>query len=108
MSAMAAKVRGPEGLYEPPEYTPELAHKLMEHLSPESGQLFWREIMDAILKARATDDLRPINIVVETWFRTLLFQIRPKFDQKWQEMEATDGPRLSLDDIRRRRAQRTA
>ncbi len=109
MSAMATqKVREPENLYVPPQYTPKFAKKLMDELSPEAGRLFFQEVFEAINEAKTEADLRPINLVVETWFRTLLFQTRPKFDQKWREMEATDGPRMTLEEIQRRRANRIA
>ncbi|MBA3552426.1 MAG: hypothetical protein H0W27_06110 [Actinobacteria bacterium] len=107
MSAMAAeRLREPEQLYVPLGYTPEDADRIRENLTEEQGREFWRQLMNAIKRARNEGDLRAINLVVESWYRTLLFASRPHFDDLWDGAQRTDGPRLSPEDVRRRRSQR--
>jgi hypothetical protein len=106
MSAMpAAKLREPEELYVPPNFSPEDARKLLAILSAEDGQRFAEQVFLAVEQAKHEGDLRPINLVVESWWRTMAFEKRPRFQKLWDASEEAEPP-LSLEDVRRRRAQR--
>jgi hypothetical protein len=67
---------------------------------------FIPQVIEAFREAKHKGDLRPLNAVVESWFRTMMFATRPNFDALWDEATKTESPRYSLEDIRRRRAQR--
>lgn len=111
MSAMPSeKLREPEQLYVPPSSKGRELHDVLDHLTPEGGKEFARQVMAAIKESQETNDLRPINTVVESWYRSLVFDGRPEFDEKWAAAEevSLSGPRLNLDGIRQRRAQRHA
>jgi hypothetical protein len=107
MSAMPAeKLREPEELwYVPQSFSEEDIEKILAALPEPLGPKFFGQMFHAIREAKEEGDLRPINLVLESWWRTLLFETRPKFDKLWDE--DLDEEPLSLDDIRRRRAQRT-
>lgn len=106
----AEKLSKPEELYSPPagweERVREATAQLGKSLSPEGAQEFMTQIVAAVAKAKAEGDLRPINVVLESWFRTLMFVTRPRFGELWAEAEKATGPELTLEDIRQRRAQR--
>lgn len=107
MSAMPAeKLREPEGLYSPPDFSEETLDSIVANLTPEGGRDFARQTMEAVERARSEGDLRPINLVVESWYRTLMFLSRPRFEELWAEAQKAEGPRLTLEDIRERRAHR--
>lgn len=109
MSAMpAAKLREPEQLYVPPSSKERELQDVLDHATPEGAKEFMRQVMAAVQESQETDDLRPINTVIESWYRTLVFLSRPDFEKKLEEAQeaAVSGPRLSRDDLRQRRAQR--
>ncbi len=108
MSAMSAeRLREPEELYFPPDISESKLKKILKGLTREAGREFAGQVLSALKRAQKEGDLRPVNMVVESWYRSLLFLSRPKFEQKWDEADQATGPRLSLDEIRKRRAQRT-
>lgn len=108
MSAMSAeKLREPEQLYSPTSYERQAA-EVADALTPEGTKEFAHQVMEAIDHSRDSGNLRPLNNVIESWYRTLVFMSREGFLEKWEETEQTvaSAARLSLDDIRKRRAQR--
>jgi hypothetical protein len=78
----AEKLRDPENLYSPPSFSEEQLSHLVEALTPTGGRAFARDVISATVRAKAEGDLRPINLVVESWYRTLLFLSRD-LDDKW-------------------------
>jgi hypothetical protein len=107
MTAMPTeRLREPEELYEPPEHDEAMLATILGNLSEEAGREFARQVLGALNRARSEGDLRPINEVVESWYRTLLFRGRPKFDDLWAEAEASEGPVLTIQDVRARRKAR--
>lgn len=107
MSAMSAeRLRDPEKLYSPPDRYKEGLERILRELPPESAREFIRQVLDAVNRSKMEGDLRPLDVVVQSWVRTLMFMTRSKFDELWEEAEHTDGPRLTLEDIRKRRAER--
>jgi hypothetical protein len=105
MSAMPAeKLRDPEELYVPPDFSEEDVEKLVSHMPPELGSKLLGQMFHAVRQAQTERDLRPINLLMESWWRTMMFESRPRFDELWNEH--LDEEPLSLEDIRQRRAQR--
>lgn len=102
----AEKLREPEELYVPPDFSKKDLDAILENLTPEGGRDFVGQIMEAMERAKNEGDLRPINLVVESWYRTLIFLSRSRFNELWDEAQEAEGPRLTLEDIRERRAQR--
>ncbi|MDP9342162.1 MAG: DUF6247 family protein [Actinomycetota bacterium] len=100
----AAKLDDPKELYVPSNFSVEAVRGILSALSAEDGQRFAEQIYVAVEQAQQQRDLRPINLVVESWWRTMMFETRPRFHDLW-DAEATEPP-LSLEDVRRRRAQR--
>lgn len=107
MSAMPAeKLREPEKLYSPPEHFKDAVEKLIDELPPDMARQLVRQFLAAVDRSRTQEDLRPLDDIVQSWFRSLMFMSRPRFEALWVEAQGTDGPRLTLEDIRERRARR--
>lgn len=49
------------------------------HLSESGRAQFNREIVHALVQAKKTNDLRPVQEVIDAWFRTWLFVADPGF-----------------------------
>ncbi len=85
--------------------TEEMLDQIRERVSPQGGWEFMRQMMAAVKQAHAEGDLAPINRVIESWYRTMLFVGRPHFFERWEQAGENEVP-LSLADIRKRRAPR--
>lgn len=53
--------------------------EVVAHLKPEGIQLFVREIVAAVYVSQQTGDLRPLQDVIEAWYRSLRFIRDPGF-----------------------------
>jgi hypothetical protein len=106
VSTPAEKLRDPEALYEPPDFDQETLNDLVGALTPELGRAFARQMMEALHEARSVGDLRPVNRAFESWWRTLVFETRPRFDEFWDEVSREDIPRLDQDALNERRNRR--
>jgi hypothetical protein len=108
MDVMSAEqLREPEQLYEPTSYERQAA-EVRGALTQEGMSEIMRQIMEAVDRSRESGSLRPLNVVVESWYRTLVFLQRDGFEEKWNAVPemVKEGSRLSLEDIQKRRAQR--
>jgi hypothetical protein len=47
-------------------------HRILRDLDKEAKPRMLDELLDAIAKARESEDLRPINDVIEAWYRSVL------------------------------------
>ncbi len=104
MSAMsAAQIREPEGLFEP-DFQDARVDEIAENLSPDGSREFFRQIFQAVAQSRREGDLRYLNEVLESWYRTMIFVSTPGFREKIDLARTDPGPRLTVKDIRNRRA----
>lgn len=78
---------------------PEQMNAVLPHLSPEGTSAFLHEVLTALQAAQANNDLRPVQEVVEAWFRTLLLRQHPEHPEAIHR--STSGePLLSADELR--------
>lgn len=58
----------------PPE-----AETVFEHLTEPGAERFSYEIVQALVRAQARGDLRPVFDVVDAWYRTLVMKTHPDY-----------------------------
>lgn len=83
-AATLQEIRRPGDL-EIPEATAAVLDELSGLLTDGERRSFMRQIVDALMEARRRDDLRPVQDVVESWHRTLLFRASPGHDEAMAE-----------------------
>jgi len=83
----------------------DLAEEIARSLTEEGIHNFLTEIVGALARARNEGDLRPVNLVIEAWYRTLLFVQTPGFIQDVQSSpEKVEGlVEYGVDELRERR-----
>jgi hypothetical protein len=91
----AEAIRQPRDLSLPGDIWPVLEQhfktdEVLANLSPQGEQLFRTEVLEAIRKSITSNDLRPIQEVLEAWYRTLVLIKDPAFSKKVQW--ALDNP----------------
>lgn len=91
-------IRVPEDL----ELPEGLLDLIRQKLTPDGAQVFAEQIVDAIDKSVQERDLIHIHTLLESWYRTLRFVERGRFDEDDWEKANMDDPVLSLDDVRKR------
>jgi len=69
-SSSAERITHPAELWLPSRL--ERADEVFASLSPSGRTRFISEFVQALYEARSTDNLRPLQDVVETWYRTLV------------------------------------
>jgi len=81
---------------------PEVADVFAE-LTPAGRQQFTSEIMQAFVAARNTDDLRPLQDVIQAWYRTLLARRSPDYEAalEWAA-SGEEGAPLDVEAVRAR------
>jgi hypothetical protein len=109
MSATATEAKQqPSDLYSPhDQITKDMLATVSRSLSPEGWADFAKDLTAALAESKRSNDLRPLNTMIEAWYRTFVFMSRPQFHEAYASAE-TDDPGLSLADLRQRRAKRFA
>jgi hypothetical protein len=77
-STPAEGITHPAQLWLPPRL--ERANEVFASLSPSGRARFISEFVQALYEARSTDNLRPLQDVVETWYRTLVARRSPDYE----------------------------
>lgn len=72
--ATAEVIRHPEDLHLPPE-----AVEVFRHLSKEGSAIFSQEIVQAVIDSQRKGNLRPLEELIEAWYRTLLLRQDPSY-----------------------------
>jgi hypothetical protein len=75
--ASAAKVKEARDLHLP--QPDERVEEVFQWLTPEGAQRFSWEMLSAVVQAKRTNDLRSLEHVIESWYRSLLFMRDPEF-----------------------------
>jgi hypothetical protein len=78
---------------------------IVHALRPDVAQEFLNELLAAIAQAKNSDDVTPINDVIEAWYRTMLFVKKPGFKDalaKAIDPERERFPRPVEDVLRRK------
>jgi hypothetical protein len=103
MSAMPAeKLREPEQLYTP-DFPAHMVHDIENSLTEAGGREFFRQVRVAYERARLEGDLRPLNDVFESWYRTLVFASDPSFEGYWDEAQKTTDLGMTAEELRAKR-----
>ena len=55
--------------------------EVLTALEPEGAQKFVGEMLDALAEAKENDDVTPINDVITSWYRTMLFAQKASFPE---------------------------
>lgn len=93
----AEKLRRPEDLSVP---THDKVNEMIESFTPEGMKEFVREIWIALALAKENGDLRHVNLVIDAWYRTLLFH-DSGYEARWDAaQEGPQGAALDADEIR--------
>jgi hypothetical protein len=74
----AEKITHPAQLWLPARL--ERANELFASLTPSGQAQFISEFVQALYEARRTDNLRPLQDVVEAWYRTLVARRSPDYE----------------------------
>lgn len=101
-AAPGEKVTDPHDLFERSDLPLEYFEKLIERLDPSRLHEFVQQVYVAAEKGAAEGDLRPINHVLESWFRTLVFMSDADLPDR-VEAARSDTERFTLEDIQKRR-----
>src|SRR5688500_410372 len=100
MTAMPAdKVTRPEELS---IACPERIAEVLEYLTDEGARDLAEQMFTALARAKAAGDLRPVNEVLESHYRTLLFLQSPEFEERWDQAQSADGEAVAIDEARNR------
>jgi hypothetical protein len=94
------KIRHPEELNLPPH---DKIKKVLEKLKPQGSILFLTELLQSLEDASNDSDLAPVQLVVDSWYRTLLFRSDPSHKDRWESAEAaakTPPPEMTIEDVR--------
>lgn len=103
----ASALREPSELYAPDEITEDMLEIVAQNLTPKGWASFTSDLSKALAESRTSNDLRPLNVTIEAWYRTFIFMGRRQFHEACKSEPPAETP-LSLEDIRLRRAQRFA
>jgi hypothetical protein len=98
----AEKITSPGQLELPPQ-----ASEVFAELQEPGRQMFVLEIVDALQKSRRANDLRPVQDVVLTWYRTLTAKQSPRFEAsvEWA-LSGGEGEELTAEEFHDRYASR--
>jgi hypothetical protein len=104
MSSMPAqKITHPAELRLPAHM--ERVSEVFASLTPDGRTQFISEFVEALFEARQTDNLRPLQDVVEGWYRTLVASRSPDYEAAvtWaSEHEPATDELLGLQQLRER------
>lgn len=89
MPDTAAPLREPKQLDIPEEALEAFDH-LAEHPTEQGRQQFTSELLRALHEAAVRNDLAPVQYVVESWYRTLLFMAEPNTEALLEWAETCD------------------
>jgi hypothetical protein len=81
-------IERPQDLGLPPE-----AEEVFDHLTEHGAENFSRDIIQALFRAQAKGNLRPVRDVVEAWYRSLLMVMHPDYDDMVEWARADDEPK---------------
>jgi hypothetical protein len=76
-SSSAERITHPAELRLPPRL--ERANEVFANLTPAGRASFISEFLQALYESRSTDNLRPLQDVVEAWYRTLVARSSPEY-----------------------------
>lgn len=109
MSAMTAEaLQQPSDLYSPhDQITKDMLETVSQSLNPKGWAAFTKDLTAALAESQRTNDLRPLNAMIEAWYRTFVFMSRPQFHEAYANRDP-DEVSLSLTDLQKRRANRSA
>jgi hypothetical protein len=102
-SRPAQKITHPAELRLPAR--PERVSEVFASLGPDGKTQFISELVEALFEARQTDNLRPLQDVVEGWYRTLVANRSPDYEAAvaWAgEHEPAAEDLLDLQQLRER------
>lgn len=96
-----AAVRAPSDLELP---LPAQLDAVWPALTPDGAQSLARELLAAVREAKEKDDLRPVQEVIEAWYRSLLFIQKHGSEgallKEVEKEEEGDADLLSLEQVR--------
>jgi len=98
MSALPAPVLEPANLDLP---LPAQLEAVRPALSENGAKLFLEQLLDAIAQAKETNDLRPVQEVIEAWYRSLLFVQAPGHEEA-MNAAPDEGKGLTHDEVKAR------
>lgn len=78
---------------------PEQMNAVLPHLSPDGTSAFLSEVLAALQEAQTNNDLRPVQEVVEAWYRTLLLRQHPEHAEAIHRPTVGE-PTLTIDQLR--------
>jgi hypothetical protein len=102
-SSPAKKITHPAELWLPARL--DRASEIFASLTPDGKTQFISEFVTALYEARKTDNLRPLQDVVEGWYRTLVANRSPEYEAgiAWaSEHEPSSDELLDLPELRER------
>ncbi len=81
-------IRQPRDLTLPSEIWPMLkdhfkTDEVRQHLNPKGARIFQLEVLEALHQSIDTNDLRPVQEVLEAWYRTLIVLKDPGFARSY-------------------------
>jgi hypothetical protein len=79
MSSSSAEKITPAELWLPARL--ERVNEVFASLTPSGQAQFISEFFEALYEARRTDNLRPLQDVVEAWYRTLVARGSPNYEE---------------------------
>lgn len=77
--ALAERIENPRQMRLPATF--ERIAEVFRGLTDQGAQEFNREILEAMNSATHSGDLRPVQTVIESWYRSLLFRLSPGFEE---------------------------
>lgn len=99
----AEKITRPAQLWLPARL--ERANEVFASLTPRGQAEFISEFVQALYEARSTDNLRPLQDVVEKWYRTLVARRSPDYEAgiAWaREHEPSPDDLVDVQELRER------
>jgi hypothetical protein len=102
-STPAEKITRPAELWLPARL--ERASEVFASLTPKGQAAFISEFVEALYAARSTDNLRPLQDVVEKWYRTLVARRSPDYEAgiAWaREHEPSPDDLVDVQELRER------
>jgi hypothetical protein len=102
-SSSAERITHPSELWLPSRL--ERANEVFASLTPSGRARFISEFVEALYVARSTDNLRPLQDVVEKWYRTLVARRSPDYEAgiAWaREHEPSPDDLVDVQELRER------
>jgi hypothetical protein len=102
-SSSAEKITHPAELWLPARL--ERANEVFASLDAPSQAQFISELVQALYEARRTDNLRPLQDVIEAWYRTLVARRSPDYEAAvaWaREHEPSPDDLMDVQELRER------